>query len=284
MEKIVSADSLNHKTPLATQGYDVYYGLEPIILNFPHSGRLYPKNHLKFITPHAQSLRIFEDPYLDILLPDIKQCDTSYLINHCARVLIDVNRTLHQNHHKPMLNGEAMGLVPMAFPCGHPLYANGLHQYDIHARIDTYYKPYHAALEALIAFQHQQFKTLIVLDCHSMPAHGDKSDPDAFKARPDIVIGDNFGISASAQIVQKIEQSFVEMGLSVFRNFPYAGGYIVNHYGAAPKGIHVIQIEINRRLYVDKNTFELTEDAHIITHKFQAMLQKLKKYLGVFSL
>ena len=267
-------DVLKHQIPVVAQSYDVYYGLEPIILNFPHSGRLYPKNHLKFINTQTQSLRIFEDPYLDILLPNTTQCDTSYLINNCARVFIDVNRGLHQQMQTTVHNGEAMGLIPMAFPCGVPLYANGLHQYDMNARIETYYRPYHAALKTLIDFQRQKFNTIIVLDCHSMPSYGNKLDPDAFKVRPDIIIGDNFGISASAQIVQIIETSFIEMGLSVFRNFPYAGGYIVNHYGTIPKGIHVIQIEINRRLYVDDNTFELTHNAHKIAQKFQAMVQK----------
>ena len=149
-------DVLKHQIPVVAQSYDVYYGLEPIILNFPHSGRLYPKNHLKFINTQTQSLRIFEDPYLDILLPNTTQCDTSYLINNCARVFIDVNRTLHQQSDCPTINGEAMGLIPMAFPNGDPLYMNGLHQYEIHSRIDAYYKPYHAALQNLIAFQKQK--------------------------------------------------------------------------------------------------------------------------------
>jgi len=178
-----------------------------------------------------------------------------------------------------MINGEAMGLIPQSSPCGSPLYIHGrLHQYEMNTRIDTYYKPYHKMLDDLIKHHKNIFKKVIVLDCHSMPSHGDKSDPDAFKARPDIVIGDNFGRSASEDIIQFIEQSFTNMGLSVFRNFPYAGGHIVRHYGQKNKNIHVIQIEINRGLYVNHQTFDLTDNAVIMAQKFQSMVHKLTNY------
>jgi N-formylglutamate amidohydrolase len=274
-----SADGLNRQTSLSHKSYDTYYGLEPIILNFPHSGRIYPERHLKFINNSKKSLRIFEDPYLDIILPDITRCNTSYLINHCARAFIDVNRTLHQQSSTPMINGEAMGLIPMAFPCGDPLYQHVLNQHDIETRIKNYYQPYHIELESLIRYNKQKFKDIVLLDCHSMPSHGDKSDPDAFKARPDIIIGDNFGTSASQKIVDIIAQGFIGLGLSVFNNFPYAGGYIINNYSNVKNGIHTIQIEINRRLYVTDTTFELTDNAKNITEKFHIVLQKLKQSL-----
>ncbi len=277
---MLSNDTFIHNALIENHNYSVYYGQEPIILNFPHSGRIYPEQHLKFINHPKETLRIFEDPYLDIILPDIKQCNTSYLINHCARAFIDVNRTLQQQSLMPMINGEAIGLIPVAFLCGNPLYTNGLPQYDIEYRIKHYYQPYHAELKKLIDYTKQKFNTIILLDCHSMPSHGDKSDPDAFKARPDIILGDNFGTSASQKIVDIIEQGFFDLGLSVFRNFPYSGGYIVNHYGSVKKEIHAIQIEINRRLYVKDNNFELTDNAHNLTYYFQTILQKLKLFLN----
>jgi N-formylglutamate amidohydrolase len=272
-------DTLNHQINMNHSGFKAHYGLEPIILNFPHSGRTYPENHLKFINHSKKSLRVFEDPYLDIILPDIERYHTSYLINECARVFIDVNRALQENPHKPMLNGEAMGLIPTAFPCGNPLYSQRLHQYEIDKRIHHYYNPYHTQLELLMCHTQKKFPKILLIDCHSMPSHGDKSDPDAFKARPDIIIGDNFGTSASHDIVAVIEQGFIEMGLSVFRNFPYAGGHIINHYSSLKKNIHAVQIEINRRLYVTDKTFKLTHNAKNITEQFHTVLQKLKPLL-----
>jgi N-formylglutamate deformylase len=178
-----------------------------------------------------------------------------------------------------MINGESMGLIPMSFPCGKPLYKDGLHHYDIETRITNYYQPYHTELESLIRYNKQKFKNIIILDCHSMPSHGDRSDPDAFKARPDIIIGDNFGTSASQEIVKLIEQGFVDMGLSVFRNFPYAGGHIINRYSAVKKGIHAVQIEINRRLYVTNHSLELTDNAKNIIKQFHMILKKLNIFL-----
>lgn len=277
--------------PLINQRFfDVYYGTVPIILNFPHSGRLYPKNNLKHIIHPQQVLRIFEDPYLDILLPQKQRTDTSILINHYARVFIDVNRSIKNYPLCPVLtvcpfsNNAETGLIPLSLPCGSPLYmTHRLSELEINNRINTYYTPYHDTLKNLIAYKKKLFSHIILIDCHSMPSHGDRFDPDAFKIRPDIIISDNFGNSASEDIVSFIEQRFFDMGLSVFRNFPFAGGHIIRSYGKKSQGVHAVQIEINRQLYMDNHTFSLSSHASIIADKFQNMIQKLVAFLLEFK-
>lgn len=251
-------------------------GTEPIILSFPHSGRLYPAPHLKYMQSSYKNLRSFEDPYLDMVLIDQQKYDANILINNCARAVIDVNRSLQNNMRAPILNGEAVGLIPHSFTCGKPLYAQKLHISEVNYRIKSYYQPYHQALKAMITRLKQKYAHILLVDCHSMPSKGADLDPDAHCARPDIILGDRYGTSASAHILDTIEESFLRQGLSVLRNYPYAGGHIVQNYGNIQQGVHAVQVEINRYLYVHEQNISLKKHHHHLGNKFQAMLRDVK--------
>src|SRR5205823_8743915 len=114
-------------------------------------------------------------------------------------------------------------------------------------RIEAFYKPYHRALRRLINKVHQTFGTVIVVDCHSMPSIGVSRDE---PRRPDVVIGDRYGTSCAPLLPDMVEITMSRLGYSVGRNKPYAGGFITEHYGNPASGLHAIQLELNRAIYM----------------------------------
>jgi N-formylglutamate deformylase len=124
---------------------------------------------------------------------------------------------------------------------------------DALRRIEGLYKPYHRALRRLVTRVHRDFGTAILVDCHSMPSLAGSRDE---RPRADIVLGDRYGTSCVAGVTDVVETTLHDLGYSVSRNKPYAGGFITEHYGNPPAGLHAIQLEINRALYMDERQFE----------------------------
>jgi len=120
---------------------------------------------------------------------------------------------------------------------------------DALSRIEDIYRPYHAALRRLLAKTHVKFGYSVLIDCHSMPSYGGQA---SFAAKPDFVLGDRFGSSCSASITHGAKNLLQQMGYNVEINKPYAGGFITEHYGRPHNGLHALQIEINRGLYMDE--------------------------------
>jgi N-formylglutamate amidohydrolase len=99
----------------------------------------------------------------------------------------------------------------------------------------------------------QAFGLAVLIDCHSMP-----SNPIAEQggARPDFVLGDRYGTSCCAELTRAAAQALKVQGYVVALNKPYAGGYITEHYGRPHTGLHALQVEINRALYMNETTFD----------------------------
>jgi N-formylglutamate amidohydrolase len=111
-------------------------------------------------------------------------------------------------------------------------------------------------LRQLVLDTRAEFGLAVLIDCHSMPStvrgvHG--------RLRPDIVLGDRYGTSCATELTDLTAQILTRFGYSVSRNKPYAGGFITEHYGQPARGLHAVQIEINRRLYMDELTLEKTD-------------------------
>ena len=100
---------------------------------------------------------------------------------------------------------------------------------------------------------HEAFGTVVVVDCHSMPSVGVSRDE---PRRPDVVIGDRYGTSCAALLPDMVEETMRGLGYSVGRNKPYAGGFITEHYGNPASGLHAIQLELNRAIYMDERRRE----------------------------
>jgi N-formylglutamate amidohydrolase len=120
-------------------------------------------------------------------------------------------------------------------------------------RIDRYYKPYHERLRTLLARAIARFGHAVLVDCHSMPsssASGRRARN--WSARADFVVGDRYGSSCSPVLTHAATGFLKGRGYRVALNKPYAGGFITSHYGRPGHGLHAIQIEVNRGLYMDE--------------------------------
>ena len=116
-------------------------------------------------------------------------------------------------------------------------------------RLESFYRPYHAALAKLVAEARAEFGLAIVIDCHSMPPPARGTG---------IVIGDCYGEAAASELIVEAQRTLAELGFSVARNAPYAGGYTTNLYGKPESGVHALQIEVSRALYLDQGRMEKT--------------------------
>jgi N-formylglutamate deformylase len=150
-------------------------------------------------------------------------------------------------------------------------------------RIESLYKPYHRALRRLFTRMHRTFGAAVLVDCHSMPSSTGHKDE---RPRPEFVIGDRYGTSCVGVIAECVERTLRGMGYTVSRNKPYAGGFITEHYGNPAAGLHAVQLEINRALYMDERRYErsagfgaLAADLEILAAKLgEIPLEELRPY------
>jgi N-formylglutamate amidohydrolase len=241
----------------------------PIIFNSPHSGSVYPAEFLHASRIDVAALRRSEDSFMDELIADLSSRGFPVVRVHFPRSYVDVNREPYELDPR-MFNGRlpsfantrsmrvagGLGTIPRVVGDGQEIYRERLDVDDALTRIEALYKPYHRALRRLINKAHQMFGTVILVDCHSMPSIGiSREEP----RRPDIVVGDRYGTSCAAVLADVVEDTFGRLGYSLGRNKPYAGGFITEHYGNPASGLHAIQIELNRAIYMDERKRERTE-------------------------
>ena len=240
----------------------------PIIFNSPHSGSVYPPEFLDASRIDVVALRRSEDSFMDELIAGVAARGFPVVRVHFPRSYVDVNREPYELDPR-MFNGRlpsfantrsmrvagGLGTIPRVVGDGQEIYRERLEVDDALLRIETLYKPYHRALRRLINQAHQRFGASILIDCHSMPSIGiSREEP----RRPDIVVGDRYGTSCATVLTETVEATFGGLGYSLGRNKPYAGGFITEHYGNPASGLHAVQIELNRAIYMDERRRERT--------------------------
>ncbi|MBO6726841.1 MAG: N-formylglutamate amidohydrolase [Rhizobiaceae bacterium] len=240
----------------------------PFVFNSPHSGRFYPRRFLAMAKLDADTIRRSEDCFVEELFGGAVGLGAPLLQANFPRAYLDVNREPWEldprmfaqplpsfaNVRSPRVAG-GLGTIPRLVGEGLDIYAGKLPLDEAAQRIDRIYKPYHETLKRLVAQTHARFGYAVLVDCHSMPASirvGDNG------VRPDFIIGDRFGASASAALTEHAIGILSEMGYTVAHNKPYAGGFITEHYGRPARGLHALQIEVNRGLYMNERTYEKT--------------------------
>lgn len=229
----------------------------PLIFCSPHSGRDYPDDLLDQCLTPISVLRRSEDAFIDQLYADVPCFGSVFLKAMFPRALVDPNRARNELDPKmfedatlpdigPVTSRAAAGLgvIPRLGADGQALYGGRMAYETAQAMLRRFYDPYHQTLKALIKDTQDQFGEAIIIDCHSMPA--------ASARGIDIVLGDRYGASCSRSLITHIEYQLRNLGLTVVRNRPYAGGYITENYGHPEQGVHAIQVEINRSLYMDE--------------------------------
>ena len=143
-------------------------------------------------------------------------------------------------------------------------------------RIETYYKPYHQALRRLMSKTHRRFGVALLVDCHSMPSGPIRDE----SVRADFVLGDRYGTSCAPLLTETLEHELAQRGYVVVRNKPYAGGYITEHYGNPAAGLHAVQIEINRGLYMEEATYSRGANFYQVRADLDAVSRRLMEVVG----
>ena len=227
----------------------------PVIVSVPHAGRDYPLALRAALRVPMAAVTILEDRYIDAVAFAANGRETM-LVQRRARAWIDLNRS--EQERDPAIDEGAvwtalpltsakvrggLGLVPRRVAGAGELWRRRLDGYDVAARIREDHRPYHAALTTALTAAHARFGTAVLLDLHSMPSLG----PD----KPRVVIGDRFGRSASGRFVAAVEAVVAAHGQAVALNTPYAGGHILDTHARPAAGIHAVQIEFDRTLYLD---------------------------------
>ncbi len=236
----------------------------PLILASPHSGRLYPKAFLENSVLSAHTLRQNEDAYIDEMLGFARYLDIPLLTALFPRCFVDVNRDQKElpsnwlkaaNQPSTPRAEMGLGVVPTIIAENLPIYKKAPKASEVQDRIERLYEPYHAALVELIRSTRAKFGTALLLDCHSMPGFTLMG-----QRRPDIVLGDRHGTSCRPETMSKLEDMFQNKGYNTVRNYPYAGGFVTSHYGQPENNVEVIQIEINRDIYLNPASFHRKPD------------------------
>lgn len=244
-------------------GFD-FYGPDapdyPVILSVPHAGRDYPENLLESCRFPPDRLRALEDRHADLLVDPCWAHGFTGLVARTPRAWIDLNRAEHDVDpgmlSAPMsataaqLSAKArggLGLIPRRTPQLGELWHRRLDPEEVKRRITQDYWPYHARLSDALAAARARFGVALLIDLHSMPPLTDT----AMGPAPSIVIGDRFGRSAAPFIADLAGQVARKAGHRPAFNAPYAGGHILDCHTRPTQHIHGLQIEIDRRLYLD---------------------------------
>ena len=244
----------------------------PVLFESPHSGRLYPPDFAS-CQPEA-ALRPAEDAFVDELLAMAPSHGIPVMAALFPRAYVDPNRALDdldpallaEPWPEPVAPGPksalGIGLVRRVVTPEVPIYDRRLTVAEVRRRIDAYWRPYRARLDALIAALARQHGQLLIVQWHSMKAEGNAATPDGPGARrADVVLGDRHGRTAAPAVVDRLAGLFAAEGLTVARNAPYAGTPILQHMTTLAPGVQAIQVELNRRLYLD----EATTERHAVT-------------------
>jgi N-formylglutamate deformylase len=233
-----------------------------VVFASPHSGCDYPWSFLRGTVLDEHSVRTSEDAFVDKLFEVAPQFGAPFLRAGAPRAYVDLNRSadeldpaliegLRQSVQNPRV-ATGLGVVPRVVANGRAIYRGKLKMAEVERRIDTYWRPYHTALQRQLDEAHRVFGRAILVDCHSMPHEAMDVVARMGARRPDVVLGDRFGASADNAIVDRIEAAFIDAGLVVTRNTPFAGAYITQHYGRPSRHQHAVQIEIDRSLYMNE--------------------------------
>ena len=230
-----------------------------VIFASPHSGRLYPASMLARSPLDALRLRSSEDAYVDRLLATVPQCGSMLLTARLPRAFVDLNRS-EDELDPALIEGvralrssprvaAGLGVIPRVVSGGRAIYSGKIPIAEAEERLAQVWRPYHAELARIMAETRARFGRVILIDVHSMPSEALVGlGPD----RPQVVLGDRFGASASGAVIRGITAVLEAEGLRVMRNAPFAGAYIAERYGRPQQGCHVVQLEIDRSLYLDE--------------------------------
>jgi N-formylglutamate amidohydrolase len=228
-------------------------GRLPILLSVPHAGRDYPDWLLRLSRRGRDSLRPLEDPLVDQLVWRAQALGIGCVVAETPRAAIDCNRAEDEldpavislppgGGHDGWRVRAGLGLIPGRLAAGGELWRRRIGRNELESRLQSAWRPFHRLVGEQLALLHRSHAEVILLDCHSMPSRAGQAE---------LVIGDRHGSTAAAFVTDIARRTAEASGFRAACNDPYAGGYVVAAHGKPAKGIHAIQLELDRRCYLD---------------------------------
>lgn len=247
----------------------------PLVVEIPHAGLWVPAEALALLDVPARSLAEDADLHVDVLYQHAAALGASAIVCSLSRYVVDMNRSEldidglavsgRRSQHAAL-----RGVVWRESGRGERVLRRPLQEEEFLDRLRRYHRPYHQALAELITEKKQKFGFAVVLAAHSMPSRTDR-----LGAVADVVPGSRGRTSAGAGVLQTVEAQTAEHGLSLRHDAPYRGGYTTGHYGKPRDGVHVVQIELARRLYMDEASLLLLPEMARVRSYCDALMRAL---------
>ncbi len=260
-------------------------GETPLIVEIPHAGVLVPPPFMPELLASARAIGRDADLYVDDLYEEAHLDGASMLVSRTSRYVVDLNRAPDDLDAEAALAGRVAssprGVVWRLTTEGDRALAAPLRDEALELRLSGVYRPYHAALEALIARKVATFGRAVVLAAHSMPSVARAMHGDAGHVRADVVPGSRGRTSAAAKYIDAVDAHARKRGWSVAHDEPYKGGFTTQHYGRPRENVHVVQVELARRLYMNEATYRRTPVAF---DDVRAWCRELARKLGALAL
>lgn len=260
----------------------------PVVFASPHSGNDYPAEFLAQSRLKFPALRRSEDSFVDELFGCVPDFGAPLIRALFPRAFVDPNRepfeldpAMFEDELPPFVNtgsprvAAGLGTIAKVVSNGEEIYGRRLHFTEARRRIDGYYRPYHDALRQVLTATRERFGGCLLIDCHSMPSVGGPMERDAGRSRVDFVLGDCHSVSCDRMVISRAERALRDLGFAVARNTPYSGGFVTQHYGRPADGLHALQIEINRALYMDEATIARSSGFAALAERLKGLVRTL---------
>ena len=260
----------------------------PLVFDSPHSGSHYPDG-LKTLVP-LERIRRAEDAFVDELFAAAPDYGATLIAATFPRLFLDPNRapqdfvgtdaigTFDMNLEPSEKARRGNGIVWTRLHGISSLYDSPLTAEEVMKRIEMYWRPYHRAVELALNRVHADFGRVFHINCHSMRALGNPTDADGVSARPDFVISDGKQITSDPEFTSFISEYLKNQNYTVFINDPYKGADLVHRYSAPEKGRHSVQIEINRKLYMDEISVTKSKNFESFRNVITGLIATLSDY------
>ena len=257
-----------------------------VIFNSPHSGCIYTKGFLDSTNVEIYDLRTSEDSFVGELFYSTKFFNCLLMEAKFPRTFIDLNRS-HLELDPRLISGDfrfdktarnmaGMGVIPRISGNGKEIYSKPIFAKDALKRLQSFYFPYHSYLYNLLLESKKRLGYAILFDCHSMPSKLNLEFSNSkYNNDPDIILGDLNGTSCSSFLINEVKTIFEKHNFFVTKNHPFSGGYITKQYGNPSDAIHVIQIEINKKLYMNENSIKKNKNFENFRIKLTSVIEEL---------
>ncbi|MDP3761221.1 MAG: N-formylglutamate amidohydrolase [Ramlibacter sp.] len=256
----------------------------PLVVDVSRSGREYPqefRSPLPFSVLHENV-----SMHLEKLWGGAPDVGGTMLYCCFPNTWIDVNRSLQDMDPGAVQDGwpaplkptnrtlKGLGLIKTRSRYGELLQERPLLRAEVETRLRDYYEPYHAELLRIIEATHARFGRVRHMSVHCMPPVGGPADDDAGARRPDFCLGNLDGVTCSADLTGALRDWIGEMGYTVTVNEPFRGNETIRRHGNPQAGVESIQVELNKKLFVDNSTFRPTEGLEPLQHDLVTLMHR----------